>query len=230
MSDNIIETSQPIQEALIEEYSSTRKDMWSRLKKNPNRWLWLGLSVVLVSLLLSLPYLFFGSYLMLYLVGMLIIALIVIYLGFPSISKYSKPSKLNRFVFLFNGILIICSLYHILNYDKHVLVDYLERPDDFPYETITRDIENPLLKDTESFTVLVNSTGSLKFRPDFKSLATAAHKGSKIYQMRSLREFTPFTIYYGADSNGKTGEIKGKRTVHGWFGSTSTDFVIKMEK
>lgn len=69
MSDKMIETSQPTQDTLIEERPSTRKDLWSQLKKSPNRWAWLGLGVIVVSLLMSLPYLFFGSYFTLYWVG-----------------------------------------------------------------------------------------------------------------------------------------------------------------
>ena len=230
MGDKIIETSQPTQDALIEEHLSTRKDLWFQLKKSPNRWVWLGLGVILVSLFMSLPYIFFGSYFMLYLVGMGLIALLVLYLGFTSISKYSKPSKLKNLVFLFGGVLILWSFCHVFNYDRHVLVDYHERLDGFPYEFVTKDIANPQIDATESFTISVNLTQDLEFGPDFESLATEVHKGSKNYKMSSLREFKPFTIYYGLDAQGKTGDIKGKRTVYGWFGSTSTDFVIEFER
>lgn len=230
MSDNFIEDSLPIQEGLIEEQPSLRRDLWSQLKENPNRWVWLGLGVILVSLPMSLPYIFFGSYFMLYLVGTGLVASVVLYLGFTSMSSYSKLSKMNRFVFFFAGILTLCSLYHVFNYDRHVLVDYQERVENFPYTTITKDIANPKLGDSKSFTILVNSTQDLQFGPDFESLATEVHKGSKVYEMSSLKEFKPFTIYYGSDAQGKLGDIKGKRTVYGWFGSTSTDFVIEFEK
>lgn len=120
--------------------------------------------------------------------------------------------------------------YHVCNYDRHVLVDYHERLDGFPYEFVTKDIANPQIDATESFTISVNSTRDLNFGPDSESLATEVHKGSKDYKMSSLHKFKPFTIYYGLDTQSKTGDIKGKRTVYGWFGSTSTDFVIELER
>jgi hypothetical protein len=230
MSDKMIETSQPIQDTLIEEHPSTRKDLWLQLKKSPNRWVWLGLGVVVVSLLMSLPYIFFGSYLSLYLLSGLLVVAVVLFLGFPSLSNYSNSSKLNKFLFFFASVLTLWSFYHLFNYDRHVLVDYHERLDGFPYELVTKDIANPQIDTTESFTISVNSTQDLKFGPDFESLATEVHKGSKDYKMSSLQEFKPFTIYFGSDSKGKTGDIKGKRTVYGWFGSTSTNFVIELER
>ena len=82
----------------------------------------------------------------------------------------------------------------------------------------------------ESFTILVKPT-SFKFKgPDFSGLAGEVRSGSKEYLKGSLEEFKPFTIYYGSDAEGRTGDIKGKRTVYGWFGSTSTDFVIELER
>ena len=230
MSDKMIETSQSIQDTLIEEHPSTRKDLWFQLKKSPNRWVWLGLGVILVSLFMSLPYIFFGSYLSLYLLSGLLVVAVVLFLGFPSLSKYSNSSRLNKFLFFFASVLTLWSFYHLFNYDRHVLVDYHERLDGFPYEFLTKDIANPQIDTTESFTISVNSTQDLKFGPDFESLATEVHKGSKDYKMSSLQEFKPFTIYFGSDSKGKTGDIKGKRTVYGWFGSTSTDFVIELER
>lgn len=230
MSDNFIEESLPIQEGLIEEQPSLRRDLWSRLKGSPNEWVWLGLGFILVSLFMVSPYIFFGSYFTLYSVGTVSIVLLVLLLGFTSVSKYSSPSKLKNFVFLFASILILWSFYHVFNYDRHVLVDYQERVENFPYTNLTKDIANPKLGDSKSFTISVNSTQELKFGPDFESLATEVHKGSKVYEMSSLKEFKPFTIYYGSDAQGKVGDIKGKRTVYGWFGLTSTDFVIELEK
>lgn len=230
MSDKMIEISQPPQDTLIEERPGTTKDLWSQLKKSPDRWVWLGLGVIIVSLLISLPYIFFGSYLSWYFLSGLLVASVVLFLGFPSLSKYSKPSKLKNLVFLFGGVLILWSFYHVFNYDRHVLVDYHERLDGFPYEFVTKDIANPQIDATESFTISVKSTQDLKFGPDYESLATEVHKGAKDYKMSSLQEFKPFTIYFGSDAQGKTGDIRGKRTVYGWFGSTSTDFVIELER
>lgn len=230
MGDKLIETAETVETVLIEGKPKDFGSLWSRTKQSPNRWTWLGLWVIVVSLLMSLPYIFFGYYFTLYTVGTVSLALLVLLLGFTSISKYSSPSKLKNLVFFFTGILILCSLYHVLNYDRHVLVDYHERVDNFPYTAITKEIADPTLGDSNSFTISVHSTQDLKFGPDFKSLATEVHKGSKDYHMSSLSEFKPFTIYYGSDAQGKTGDIKGKRTVYGWFGSTSTDFVIELER
>lgn len=230
MSDKMIEISQPPQDTLIEERPGTTKDLRSRLKESPNKWVWFGLIILVVSLLMSLPYIFFGLYFSLYLLSGLLVALVVMCLGFPSLSKYSKPSKLKNLVFLFGGILTLWCFYHVCNYDRHVLVDYHERLDGFPYEFVTKDIANPQIDATESFTISVKSTQDLKFGPDYESLATEVHKGAKDYKMSSLQEFKPFTIYFGSDAQGKTGDIRGKRTVYGWFGSTSTDFVIELER
>lgn len=230
MGDKIIETTEQVDTFLIAEKPKDLGSLWFRFKESSNKWVWLGLGFVVLSLLMSLPYLFFGIYLAFYLVGMVLVALVILCLGFTSISKYSKPSKLNRIVFFFAGILSLYSFYHTFNYDRHVLVDYHERLDDFPYEFVTKDIANPQIDATESFTISVNSTQNLKFSPDFKNLATEVRKGAKDYKMSSLQEFKPFTLYYGSDSEGKIGDIRGKRTVYGWFGSTSTDFVIEFEK
>lgn len=230
MSDKLIETPKTEDTVIIAEKPKDLKYLWSQFKESPNRWVWLGLIISVVSFLMSLPYFFFGTYLVLYLVSMLLVALVTLCLGFNSISKYSKLSKLNRFVFFFACILSLYSLYHTLNYDRHVLVDYHERLVDFPYGVITKDIANPQIGATESFTILIKSE-DLKWKgPDFDSLATKVHGGSKEYLKDSLEEFKPFTLYYGSDAQGKAGDIKGKRTVYGWFGSTSTDFVIKLER
>lgn len=229
MSDKMIETPKDVDTILIDEKSKDLSSLWSQLKESPNKWVWLGLGLVVVSLLMSLPYLFFGTYLAFYLIGMVLVALVTLGLAVTSISKYSKPSKLNRFVFLFTSILLLYSFYHTFNYDRHVLVDYHERIEGFPYEFVTKDIASPQIDATESFTISVNSTQDLKFGPDFESLATEVHKGAKNYKMISLQEFKPFMIYFGKDSEGKMGDIRGKRTVYGWFGSTSTDFVIELE-
>lgn len=118
----------------------------------------------------------------------------------------------------------------MLNLDAHVKVNYQEQVEGFPYDIITSEIANPLIGDSESFIISVKSK-DFKFKgPDFESLATKVRNGSQEYYKGSLEEFKPFMIYYGKDSEGKTGDIKGKRTVYGWFGSTSTDFVIEFEK
>lgn len=230
MSDNLIETTKDVDTILIDEKNDDLSSLWSQFKESPNKWVYLGLITLAVSLPLMVPYVFFGSYAILYFVGSTLIALVAMYLGFSCLGVYSKPSKSIQFVFFFLGVLSLCNLYHVLNYDKHVLVDYHERVEGFSYDTITKELSNPLLGGTNSFTILVKSE-DLKWKgPDFDSLATKVRSGSKEYHKGSLEGFKPFTISYGKASEGKVGDIKGKRTVYGWFGSTSTEFVIEIEK
>jgi|GEM_PF-5806136 len=93
-----------------------------------------------------------------------------------------------------------------------------------------KDIEDPFIGDMKSFTISVKPT-SFKFKgPDFGGLAGELRSGSNEYLKGSLEDFKPFTVYYGSDAQGKVGDIKGKRTVYGWFSSTSTDFVIELER
>ena len=178
---------------------------------------------------MMIPYVFFGSYTTMYLVGAVLLALVLMYIGFAS-NFGSNLVKLNLVIFFFMSVIALSSLFQTLNFDKHVLVDYQERVDEFSYDAITKELSNPLVGDIKSFTILVKAE-DLKWKgPDFDSLATKVHSGSKEYYKGSLEEFKPFTIYYGKDSEGRTGDIRGKRTVYGWFGSTSTDFVIELER
>lgn len=59
MSDKMIETPKDVDTILIDEKSKDLSSLWSQLKESPNKWVWLGLGLVVVSLLMSLPYLFF---------------------------------------------------------------------------------------------------------------------------------------------------------------------------
>lgn len=229
MSDKMIETTETADTILIDENPKDLKYLWSRLKESPNKWAWLGLLTITVSLPMMVPYVFFGSYATIYFVGVGLLALVLMYIGFAS-NFGSNLFKLNLVVFFFMSVIALSSIFQTLNFDKHVFVNYHESVEGFSYGIITKELSNPLLGDTESFTILVKSE-DLKFKgPDFENLVTKIHSGSKEYYKGSLEEFKPFTIYYGSDSKGKTGDIKGKRTVYGWFGSTSTDFVIELER
>lgn len=229
MSDKLIETLETEDSSLIDEKSKDLKSLWSQVKESPNKWAWLGLLTIGVFLPMMAPYVFFGSYVTLYFVGSALLALVVMYIGFAS-NLFSTLSKLSKFVIFFIIIVMFTSFFHVRNYDKHVLVDYYEKIESFPYDIMTSEIANPLVGDTESFTISVKPE-SLKFKgPDFESLATKIRSGSKEYYKGSLEEFESFTIYYGSDAEGRIGDIKGKRIVNGWFGSTSTDFVNELEK
>ena len=229
MSDKMIETTEHVDTVLIAEKHKDLKYLWSQLKESSNKWVYLGLITLAVSLPLMVPYVFFGSYATFYFVGVVLLALVLMYIGFTS-NFGSNLVKLNKFVFLFMSIIALSSLYQTLNFDKHVLVDYHERIEDFPYSSVTKELSDPLLGDTKSFTILVKSEDLRWKGPDFDSLTIGVRSGSKEYRKGSLKAFKPFTVYYGSDAQGKTGEIKGKRIVYGWFGSTSTDFVIELER
>lgn len=229
MSDKMIETTETVDTILIDENPKDLKYLWSRFKESSNKWAWLGLLTIPVSLPMMVPYVFFGSYATIYFVGVVLLVLVLMYIGFASNFGFNL-FKLNKFVFFFMSVVALISIFHALNYDKHVLVDYHEKVEDFPYDIMTSEIANPLVGDTESFTISVKPE-SFKFKgPDFESLYAKVHSGSKEYHKGSLEDFKPFILYYGSDAQDKTGDIKGKRTVYGWFGSTSTDFVIELEK
>lgn len=229
MSDKLIETTKTEGTVLIVEKPKDLKYYWSQFKGSPNKWVWLGLTTLAVSLPMMAPYVFFGSYATLYFVEVALIALVVMYIAFAS-NFCSNLVKLNKFIFLFMSIVAFSSLYQILNFDKHVLVDYHERIEDFPYSSVTKEIANPLMGDIESFTISVKSGDVSWDTPNFDNLVNEVRAGSKIYEKNVLDKFNSFTIYYGLDAQGKTGDIRGKRTVYGWFGSTSTDFVIELER
>lgn len=229
MSDKLIETTETVENVLIEDKPKGIGSLWSHFKKSPNRWAWLGFLTLAISLPLMIPYVFLGSYATLYFVGVAFIASVVMYIAFAS-NFCSNLVKLNKFVFLFMSIVALSSLYQILNFDNHVLVDYYGRAEDFPYGSITKEIADPLMGDIKSFTISVKSADISWDTPNFDNLVNEVKSGSNIYEKNALDKFNSFTIYYGADSSGKTGDIKGKRTVYGWFGSTSTDFVIELER
>ena len=94
---------------------------------------------------------------------------------------------------------------------------------------MTKDIADPFMGDVKSFTISVKPTSFVFKGPDFGGLVGEVRSKSKEYYKGSLEDFRPFTIYYGSDAEDRIGNVKGKRTVYGWFGSTSTDFLIKFD-
>lgn len=176
-----------------------------------------------------LPYVLYGSYFNLYLIGLGLLAIDTFYLA--NSRKFSDSHvKFQTFVTLVVMITLVGCGLRALNFDKHVQVDYYNRSAEYLTDIMKKDIEDPFIGDMKSFTISVKPT-SFKFKgPDFGGLAGEVRNGSKEYLKGSLEEFKPFTICYGLDAEGRAGDIKGKRIVYGWFGSTSTDFVIELER
>ena len=109
MSDKLIETTEVVENVLIEDKPKGLGSLWSHFKKSPNRWSWLGLLTLGVSLPLMIPYVFFGSYATLYFVGVALIALILMYIAFAS-NFCSNLVKLNKIVFIFMSVIALSSL------------------------------------------------------------------------------------------------------------------------
>lgn len=233
MTDNkMISSGDRVDGVLIEEKPKDFQSLWLRFKSSPNRITWGSLGIYGVSVILALPYVFFAKHAGLFALGSCLVALTTLCLGFMSAGKHplEPKSKLRSIVTFLLMITTLGLGFRMMNWDRHVLVDYHERTEDFPYPLLTNEIASPLIGWTDSFTILVKHE-DLKFKgPDFTTLATEVRSKEKEYRAGTLQDFKPFTIYYGADAIGKTGDIKGKRTVYGWFGSTSTDFVIELEK
>lgn len=233
MADNkTISSGDRADSILIEEKPKNFQSLWLRFKSSPNRITWGSLGIYGVCVILVLPYVFFAKHAGLFALGTGSLALTALCLSFISAGKHplEPKSKLRSFVTFLLMVTTLCLGFRMMNWDRHVLVDYHERTEDFPYPLLTNEIASPLIGWTDSFTILVKYE-DLKFKgPDFTTLATEVRNKEKEYRAGTIQEFKPFTIYYGSDAQGKTGDIKGKRTVYGWFGSTSTDFVIELEK
>lgn len=231
MADKTVNNDELTENVLIEETPKDFRSLWSQFKKSPNRLAWLGLGVFLFSSPFLLPYLFFGTYVTLYYLSF---ALLVAFTMYLVVMWWIYPSEVNVLTKVMMFFLVFVSLglgFRWLNWDKHILVDYHERVEYFPYVSMTEEFSNPLLSENNSFTISVKPKLIINRGPDFSSLATDVHSHSKEYLKTTFQEdkFTPFTIYYGVDAQGKTGDIHGTRTDFGWFGSTSTEFVIKVE-
>lgn len=229
MSDKSIETESFEDSVVIEEPIYGLSSFYALFKRGSNTGAYLGFFLFLCILPIVIPYVFYGSYFNLYLIGLGLLAVDTFYLA-NSRNSSDNHVKFQTFVTLVVMITLVGCGLRAFNFDKHVQVDYYNRITDFPTDIMTKDIADPFIGDVESFTISVKPT-SFKFKgPAFGGLAGEFRKGSKEYYKGSLEDFKPFTLYYGSDAQGKTGEIKGKRIVNGWFGSTSTNFVIELEK
>lgn len=229
MSDKLIETESFEDSVVIEEPIYGLSSFYALFKRGSNTGAYLGFCLFLCILPIVVPYVFYGSYFNLYLIGLGLLAIDTFYLA--NSRKYlDSHVKLQTFMTSLVMITLVGCGLRAFNFDKHVQLDYYNRSAEYPTDIMKKDIEDPFIGDTKSFTISVKPT-SFKFKgPDFRGLAGEVRSGSKEYLKGSLEEFKPFTLYYGLDSKGKIGDIKGKRTVYGWFGSTSTDFVIELEK
>lgn len=232
MADKTVSNEEITENVLIEETPKGFRSLWSHFKKSPNRLAWLSLGVFLFSSPFLLPYLFFGTYVTLHYLSFTLLVAFTMYL---LVMWWFYPSEVNVLTKVIMFFLVFVSFglgFRWLNWDKHVLVDYHDGVEVFPYVSMTEEFSNSLLSETNSFTISVKPKLIIERGPDFSSLTVDVHNQSKEYLKTTFQEdeFKPFTIYYGADVQGKTGDIRGKRTDYGWFGSTSTDFVIELEK
>lgn len=229
MEGKSIETIPFEDSVVIEEPTYSLSSFYSLFKHGSTTGVYIGFCLFLCILPIVLPYVFYGSYFNLYLIGLGLLAVDMFYLAN---SRKSSDTHV-RFQTVVTSLVMITLVglgLRVFNFDKHVQVDYYNRSAEYPTDIMKKDIEDPFIGDTKSFTISVKPT-SFKFKgPDFGGLAGEVRNGSKEYLKGSLEEFKPFTVYYGSDAQGKVGDINGKRIVYGWFGSTSTDFVIEVEK
>lgn len=229
MEDKSIETIPFEDSVVIEEPTYSLSYFYSLCERGSITGVYMGICLFLCILPIILPYVLYGYYFNLYLIGLGLLAIDTFYLA-NSRKSSDNHVKFQPFVTLVVMITLVGCGLRAFNFDKHVQVDYYNRSAEYPTDILKKDIEDPFIGDMKSFTISVKPT-SFKFKgPDFGGLAGEVRNGSKEYLKGSLEEFKPFTIYYGLDAEGRTGDIKGKRTVYGWFGSTSTDFVIEFEK
>lgn len=229
MEDKSIETIPFEDSVVIEEPTYSLSYFYSLCERGLITGVYMGICLFLCILPIILPYVLYGSYFNLYLIGLGLLAIDTFYLA-NSRKSSDNHVKFQTFVTLVVMITLVGCGLRAFNFDKHVQVDYYNRSAEYPTDILKKDIEDPFIGDMKSFTISVKPT-SFKFKgPDFGGLAGEVRNGSKEYLKGSLEEFKPFTVYYGSDAQGKAGDIKGKRIVYGWFGSTSTDFVIEVEK
>lgn len=228
MEDKSIETESFEDSVVIEEPIYGLSSFYALFKRGSNTGAYIGIFLFLCILPVVIPYVFYGSHFNLYLIGLGLLALDVFYLA-NSRKSLDSHVKFQPFVTLLVMITFVGLGLRVFNFDNHVQIDYYDRHEDYSFGLMTKDIADPFIGDMNSFTISVKPT-SFKFKgPDFGGLAGEVRRGSKEYYKGSLEDFKPFTLYYGADAQGKDGDITGKRTVYGWFGSTSTDFVIEIE-
>ena len=229
MDDKLIETISFEDSVVIEEPTYDLSSLYYLFKRGSNTGDYIGFCLFLCILPIILPYVFYGSYFNLYLIGLGLLAIDTFYLANSRKSSDSHV-KFHTFVTLVVMVTLVGFGLRAFNFDKHVQVDYYNRSAESPADIMKKDIEDPFIGDMTSFTISVKPTSFVFKGPDFGGLAGEIRSGSREYLKGSLEDFKPFTVYYGSDAQGKTGDIKGKRTVYGWFGSTSTDFVIELDK
>lgn len=229
MDDKSIEAISFEDSVIIEEPTFSLSSFYSLFKRGSNTGDYIGFCLFLCILPIILPYVFYGSYFNLYLIGLGLLVIDTFYLANSRKSSDSHV-KFHTFVTLVVMVTLVGFGLRAFNFDKHVQVDYYNRSAESPTDIMKKDIEDPFIGDMTSFTILVKPTSFVFKGPDFGGLAGEIRSGSREYLKGSLEDFKPFTVYYGSDAQGKTADIKGKRTVHGWFGSTSTDFVIELER
>lgn len=229
MEDKAFETESFDDSVIIDEPMYGLSSFYYLFKRGSTAGVYMGICLFLCILPIILPYVLYGSYFNLYLIGLGLLAIDTFYLANSRKSSDSHV-KFQTFVTLVVMITLVGCGLRAFNFDKHVQVDYYNRSAEYPTDIMKKDIEDPFIGDMKSFIISVKPT-SFKFKgPDFGGLAGELRSGSKEYRKGSLKAFKPFTIYYGSNSIGKIGDIRGKRTVYGWFGSTSTDFVIELER
>ena len=229
MEDKSIETIPFEDSVVIEEPTYSLSSFYYLFKRGSNRGVYIGFCLFLCILSIVIPYVFYGSYFNLYLIGLGLLAVDTFYLA-NSRTSSDNHVKFQTFVTSLVMITLVGCGLRAFNFDKHVQVDYYNRSADLPTDIMTKDIVDPFIGDIKSFAISVKPTSFKLNSPVFGGLVGKVRSGSKEYYKGSLEDFKPFTLYYGSDAQGKTGDIKGRRTVYGWFGSTSTDFVIELEK
>lgn len=229
MDDKSIEAISFEDSVVIEEPTYSLSSFYSLCERGSITGVYMGICLFLCILPIILPYVLYGSYFNLYLIGLGLLAIDTFYLA-NSRKSSDNHVKFQTFVTLVVMVTLVGFGLRAFNFDKHVQVDYYNRSAESPADIMKKDIEDPFIGDMTSFTISVKPTSFVFKGPDFGGLAGEIRSGSREYLKGSLEDFKPFTVYYGSDAQGKTGDIKGKRTVHGWFGSTSTDFVIELER
>lgn len=191
----------------------------------------LGLVLFLFFLFLFLefPYIAFGSYNHLFVFSSILSSFLLLFLASDSVLfVFIRPKYLRTIIFLCTVVSVGFSTVKIYNLDRHVLIDYDVKSEGFLYDSMNLEFASPNLDSSDNLVVNVKYK-SMDGPVKFTNLGSLSSRFSDVYEMQTNQEFRPFTLYWGKASQGKVGDIKGTRTVYGWFGSTSTNFVVKFE-
>lgn len=208
--------------------SSTKFSFKDCLKSSKFR-LGVVLFIFFLSLFLGSPYVAFGSYAHLFVVSLILSSFLFLFLAMDSVVfEFVRPKHWRNLLLLCTVVLVGFSGVKSYNLDGHVLIDYDVRSEEFLYDSMNLEFASPNLDSSEDLVINVKHK-SVDGTADFNSLGSLSSRFSRVYEKRTDQEFRPFTLYWGKSSQGKIGDIKGKRTVYGWFGSTSTDFLIKFD-